>query len=360
MVEQGKKSYRYLKLPEAQKTFAKASGILERTRPARCDPRVMADLYFYWARARLDSGDQDGASKLLSQIVRFDPRALPDPAIMAPNLVAAYDLALEELKTKPEIRVRVEAVPERGTLFVDCIQRPLPATIKGRAGEPFWLAAMTESGIYRGQFHYPNRSGRRLAVFSGKPGDGKRIRDAWGALSKAGVTLSTLQTTGNEQLDGMASTLGVNTLLVGEVRKGSGGNQLRLGLYLPGRGLTGSPQRVSLGAGGKPDAPKLASALGRLAATLKGPTVLAASEHAKEELTPPPPPDPVTDVGKPAPVLEAENEVKNGPTPWYESWWFWTIAGTVVAGGVTAGVLFATMDTGGSPSGRVILSIQPP
>jgi len=42
------------------------------------------------------------------------------------------------------------------------------------------------------------------------------------------------------------------------------------------------------------------------------------------------------------------------------TWWFWTAAGVVVAGAVTTGVVVGTMDTGESPSGKVILSVSPP
>ena len=39
------------------------------------------------------------------------------------------------------------------------------------------------------------------------------------------------------------------------------------------------------------------------------------------------------------------------PTPWWKTWWFWTIAGTVVAGGVTTGVILGTSDSKQPSSG---------
>ncbi len=39
------------------------------------------------------------------------------------------------------------------------------------------------------------------------------------------------------------------------------------------------------------------------------------------------------------------------PTPWWKTWWFWTIAGAVVAGGVTTGVVLGTSDAKQPSSG---------
>ncbi|NMB74826.1 MAG: tetratricopeptide repeat protein [Myxococcales bacterium] len=52
-----------------------------------------------------------------------------------------------------------------------------------------------------------------------------------------------------------------------------------------------------------------------------------------------PPPD-----GESGPLSRREaSEERDGRTPWYKSFWFWTAVGVVVAGGVTGGVLALTM-----------------
>ena len=48
------------------------------------------------------------------------------------------------------------------------------------------------------------------------------------------------------------------------------------------------------------------------------------------------------------------------PAQWWETWWFWTLVGAVVVGGVTAGAVIGTLpenkpDTG---SGQIILRRQ--
>jgi hypothetical protein len=47
------------------------------------------------------------------------------------------------------------------------------------------------------------------------------------------------------------------------------------------------------------------------------------------------------------------DEQTNGGPKWYQSWWFWTAVGVVVAGG-TAGVLYATGTFEGETSGASI------
>ena len=79
----------------------------------------------------LDSGDDEAAQQLLVKVTRFDPKAGPDPATMPPNLVATYDLALDDLRRKPTVRVPVDLGPGQGSLVIDCRGRATPVTVEG-------------------------------------------------------------------------------------------------------------------------------------------------------------------------------------------------------------------------------------
>jgi hypothetical protein len=69
--------------------------------------------------------------------------------------------------------------------------------------------------------------------------------------------------------------------------------------------------------------------------------------------TPPPVPDPIktaTDPTAPGPTTRPRDDEENGGTPWYQTWWFWTVVGVAVAGAATATVLVVQgTDTGGGP-----------
>jgi len=349
MVEDGKKSYRYLKLPDAQTTFSAAAGMLQRTPLAKCDPKVIADMYFYWARAALDSGEDTAAQQLLVKVTRFDPKAGPDPATMPPNLVATYDVALDDLSRKPTVRVPVHLGPGQGSLVVDCAGRSNPVTVEGAAGEEFWLAADIEGGTFRGRFAFQEGPRRKLVVFSARPGDDARIGDHLTAIEKSKVSLSVLKTP-NADLDGLAAVLGVDVILLGEVRTTTEGKAIYLAPYVPGHGTTADPFVVPLATDGTPDPDKLIAAFAETAKLMKSPTLLAAVAEKKKQDQPPP----MEDIA--APLREEEDE----SAPFYETWWFWTATGAVVAGAVVTGVLLGASGGGGDPSGKVILSINPP
>jgi hypothetical protein len=351
MVEEGKQAYRYLKLPDAQMIFRVAAGMLQRTPPARCDPKVIADLYFYWARAALDSGDDTTAQKLLVQVNRFDPKAGPDPAIMPPNLVATYDIALDGLGKQAAVRVPVEIGPGRGSLVVDCANKTTPATLEGRAGEEFWLAAQIEGGTFRGRFTFHDGPRRKIVVFSGRPGDDARIGDHMGAIQKANVTLSILKTK-NADLDGLASILDVDVLLLGGILTTTEGKALYLASYVPGYGTTADPFVVPLSTDGTPDPDRLAAAFAEMVKMLKSPTLLSAVAEKKKRDQPPPIEDSVASLREP-------DDHGDSP-PFYQTWWFWTATGAVVAGAVVTAVLLGAAGGGDGPSGNVILSINPP
>lgn len=352
MVEEGKQAYRYLKLPDAQTTFLAAAGMLQRTPLVRCDPKVIADLYFYWARATLDSGDDDAAQKLLVRVTRFDPKAGPDPATMPPNLVATYDIALDDLGKQAAVRVPVEVGPGQGSLVVDCAGKATPATLEGRAGEEFWLAAQIEGGTFRGRFTFQDGPRRKLMVFSGRPGDDARIGDHLESLKKGNVTLSVLKTK-HADLDGLASILDVDVLLLGEIRTTTEGKALYLAPYVPGHGTTADPFVVPLSTDGAPDPDKLSAAFAETVKLMKSPTLLAAVADKKKQEQPPP----MEDIAAP---LRESDEYDGDSPPFYKTWWFWTATGAVVAGAVVTGVLLGTSGGGDGPSGKVILSINPP
>ncbi|MBN2497243.1 MAG: hypothetical protein JXR96_21805 [Deltaproteobacteria bacterium] len=349
LIEQGKKHYRYLKLDKAQESFEQAGALLQRMPLAQCQANEMAKMYYYWARAALDSGDDTAAQALLGQVQRFDPKAGPDPATMPPNLVAAYDMALDSRRARKQAKVLLQIKPGKGTLYVDCQSQPVGVVqISGVVGDEFLVAADVEEGSFGSRFALQEGPRRHLEIFSARTGDAVHISLHMLELAKQKVILDAVRGKTQADLDGLARLHGVEVLLVAEPRAQEG-EVVRLALYVPGRGVIGEPVEVPLGRTGNPDPDVLSGAFDGLAKAIAGPSMLAA-------LAPPAEPEPKAIPGKDEGLRDDDRE-----EPLIETWWFWAAVGggALVVGAVLTGVLVGT--SGGSePSGEVVLTINPP
>ncbi len=356
-VEAGKKAYRYMKLDEAERIFENAAAALCQNPVVGCRPEKMAEMMLYWARAVLDSGEELGAQVLLGQLVRFDPDAAPDPAVMPPNLVATFDLALDERRGRERAKVLLQSGPAAASLYADCRRlRGGVVEFSGVAGDPLLLAvACRERMVFGQSLSLVGGPRRWIDVYCGRPGQRRELEQQLAAWGRAGGELAALAGRPSAALDAAADALGVRLLLLAAPGAGAG-DALRLGLYVRSSGLAGAPLAVAATASGRPEPDALAAAVEELAARVRSPSVLAALEPA-------PAAEPKVAVVESAANADgtdgAAGAVEPGPA-WWESWWFWTAAGAVVAGGVATGLALG-LDAGGSqPSGRVVLTIAPP
>ncbi len=343
--DEGRQAYRFLKLPEARAVFAEAHRLLQDSPPARCERKVVSDLFLYWARAALDDGDERTAGRLLRQVDRFDEKALPDPATMPPSLVATWDVALDERKSLPRSRVSLHLGPGAGSLFVDCMERAAgEVVLEGPAGDEFWLAANIDGGSFHGRFRFPEKGDGSLIVWAGQPGDGRRVAEQYGKLARQSI--SSLSPEGRAALDGLAVAAGAEMLMLAEAD--ATGARARLQLYVPGKGPVGAAVETAISEEGTADG-GLAGGLAKLAAQAGSPGVLAALSGGAEQ----------TQKGKGGATQKKKKDDEAAVTPWYRTWWFWTATGAVVAGTVLTAVLLAGSG-GTSPSGNVILTVNPP
>jgi hypothetical protein len=346
-IELGKQAYRYLKLPEALATFKNAFQKLRNNPPARCDPKTVTDLLFYWARAALDTGDEASSQNLLGKILRFDPTAGPDPAVMPPNVVAAFDMATEYQKHKPPATVTIEVGPGQGNLFVDCAAKPVGLVeTSGPIGEEFWIASEIERGMFRATFTFRDGPKRKLKIWSGQPNDPSTIAEHFRVLSRSMVKLRDLRSS-NVNLDAISSILNVQMLIVGENRASPRGRTVAVALYVPKKGVQGNPIEIDLNENGEPKTDSLENAFNQLTNDVKSPTLLAL----------------LTPAAKPPASKAAEDVTKRKEsepsTPWYKTWWFWTATGAVVAA-VVVGAVVGVESTKKTKSGNVLITIKPP
>ena len=61
---------------------------------------------------------------------------------------------------------------------------------------------------------------------------------------------------------------------------------------------------------------------------------------------------------EPARQTQAQFVMEELPDKWYETWWFWTIVGTVVAGGATTAAVLLTMDGNTPDTGNGSFTVQ--
>lgn len=356
LAQAGKKAYRYLKLDEAEATFEQAAGLL-RTRPlTRCDAEQLAEMYLYWARAVLDGGDEIGAQVLLGQIQRFDPKAGPDPAVMPPNLVAAFDLALDDRRGRPAGRVLFQSGPSAATTYVNC--QELAAGVveyAGVAGDELWVAAEVTGGTFANRFVLRDGPRRRLIIHSGQPGEPAQLAERFDEIVSRSLSISALTGKADADLDAVAALLGVPVLLLAERTESASGPAVRMGLYAAGSGQIGQTPVIPLSATGHPDSDKLVRAVTALAEQMRAPSMLAA---LTKDLTASAEPDPIVADTKPGPTPPGD-EADAGPV-WWQTWWFWTAVGVVVVGGAAAGTGVALTSGNDKPSGKVVLSIVQP
>jgi len=58
---------------------------------------------------------------------------------------------------------------------------------------------------------------------------------------------------------------------------------------------------------------------------------------------------------EPGRMTDAALQLTEEPAKWWQTWWFWTVTGAVVAGGVTTGVVLGTQDSGSpAPAGGTV------
>lgn len=362
LAEQGTKAYRYMKLADAEATFERAAALL-RSRPSiRCKPDELAEVYLYWARSVLDGGDEIGAQVLLGQILRFDPKAVPDPAVMPPNLVATFDLAMDDRRNRPAGKLLFSVGPAAGRMAVDCQELTTGLVeYSSVGGDEFWLAAEINGGHYANRFVMPTGKRRELQIFSGQPGDPAQLTKRYRSLGKRSVAVMGLVAKPDEDLDAMAAVLGVGVLVVGGRVKSVSGGVARLGLYVPRSGVLGKPVDVVLSASGQPDPDSLAEGLKALAQQAQNPTLLAALEAGIKK----PEPEQVAALGDTGTGSGPDPDAVNDPdpqaagTPWWQTWWFWTATGVVVAGAAATGVVLGMGAGETEPSGKVVLGISP-
>ena len=187
----------------------------------------------------------------------------------------------------------------------------------------------------------------------------------------------------DEELDALATQLGVDAIVLYDWPKGQ--KRLSLALYVIHHGLFGQPVPITLSQSKRPTKKQLQTAVTSLTEMLLGrkkqpQTALEASKPGAAPVSQPTAKS-QAEKSRLRPIATSEKEQAQqaalsgldqkqkrddgtalpiiAEVPWYNSWWFWTASSIFLAGALTTGlVLGLSEDTG--PSGKVILTVNPP
>lgn len=378
-IEESIKAYRYLKLEEAKAGFEAVFRALHAEPGLATDAALMEQMFLYWTRAVLDSGDEIGAQSLLGQILRFNPESVPDPAVMPPKLVALYELAAEERRVRPRGSVLIEAGPSSAALFTDCHLQPAGLVeVRGIIGDELFVAADVSGGRFGSILEFKPGPRRHIVIHSGQPGDENLIRKQMGGLRE--LRLEALASP-DAALDTLSKLLGAQVLLIGEEVPGKA---LLLQVYWPESGPSDAPRRIELTAAGQPDPSSISTAMPSLSEAVSiGPRTPQAVGTAEAPLAVAPPsavappaedlpaaagllqrnpegvaaPEAISAVETTAGLESAESK-SDKPSLWYNTWWFWTAASALIAGSLTTGLVLG-LPPNVQSSGQVVLTVGP-
>lgn len=347
-VEAGKHAYRNLQIGKAIRALEKA-----RSRLAFCGPELreggtLVDLFLFSGLAMLAQGEPAKAAGEFRLAISMNPSLQLDVSRYPPDILSTFNTAKRQLLSAPPVKVKFVSLPEGARVSLD--------------GRQIGSTPM-EAPIYLGQ-HFiriekTGYSAWTLSI-SGVAPDAVRalLIPAWtGAvpedLAATAIAREELAEPVKARLRLLAGFYNVDAILM--ISLSREGDNIHLGqrLFVARPEIVGRARLFNLGSTDPVILRKLLGVVGTLKDLRRAqrPAVAAAQPVQPTQPAPavqPAPPPPRVVVARP--VVEPDQGVPvpgpppppppepTGYTPWYKTWWFWTLTGAVVAG-TTAGIL---------------------
>lgn len=361
LVKDGKQAYEMLQIQKALKLFAEARELAELAGAELDGPQPLIDLHLYSGLSLLATGKTPQAAAEFRQAVAMDPELKLSSKKFPPDVLAAFERAKRELLSGRPAEVQFVSRPPGASLFLDGKER-------GRT-------PIRSLGVYPGG-HFIRLTLAGHAPWTLNLPDGVApsavkalMMPEWSGQSPEDLIATAISTEApSESMLELLRELGLfyraDALLLTSLSREA--EAVHLGLRLFVAEPESAPPARLFNLGSRPEA--FDKKLKGIASTLKalrgvrpgapraGGTGPALASPAPADPFQPPPsvvrkptPDPgVRVIAIPAPQPPIP-EPEDTSTPWYKSWWFWTLTGVVVAG-ATVGALWGAgvFDSGGS------------
>lgn len=258
------------------------------------------------------AGSRDKASAAFAELAAAFPSWEPDPAELAPKIVAAFQESRELVMKRPKAQIDLSGHPRGAKILLNGREAgSLPVVLQDLLpGGHCLQAAAPGHAPWASRVTLPERGSVRLRI--------DLFPERAGALVTGGPGLPT----GSDQGE-WARLFGNDFLLLGDIQ------EQEVSAYLVSAESGKASAKISCK---PPDTAKcLREGVIVAAAGLKEPGPRASKPPLAVKTQPPKTVPAVTDTEvKPVPA--------DGEPQWYQRWWFWTLVGSAVAAGCAVGL----------------------
>jgi hypothetical protein len=341
-LEAGRQHYLNLELVEAIETLTGAVADFDASGAALEDPSDLGEALLFLGASQVFEGQTRPARRTFARLHIQMPYLEPDPNLFNPDIIQEYERSAPRDARNPQSSIIIESDPPGAIAYVDYVARGrTPVTVTGLAAGSHLVRVTRPGATPFVQDVTTSRRGEEMVnAFL-------EDNDATPGLADAVHELRIHNLESMEEGDAVSSialSLELDRLGIIQVSRGDNEQQVQL-RFMMFDIATGEHSPALVG----PASVAFGSLESGVRQLISQGLAVALAEVVE-----------ATD-GERIPARTGTSTVpeEEGPA-FYETWWFWTIVGVVVAGGVVAGVVAGTSgggpDLGQNPGGQVILT----
>lgn len=346
-LDAGRAAYLQLELDQAIQQLEGAVENFDAAAAALEDPNDLGQALLFLGASHAFNDQRREAQAIFARLHTQMPHIVPDPNTFPPEVVQMYERSRPRDARNPQGTISIDSNPQGAIAYVDFLARGrTPINVDGLIGGAH-VVRVTRPGATPFVETLEARRGRAStsnAYLVDSP-DLEGLAESLDEIPGAGVD----RLDATNPIAQVASTLQLDK--IGVIRVSSaGGNQVSLELLLFDA-TTG--RRLVRGQGSAPTGVGELEAAVTSAVTGAFRAALNPAQSGDEERIP------AIGDGE-HPIVDDSQTPSGPPTPIIEEWWFWTIIGVVVLGGIAAGIGIGVATQGPplaqDPGGQVIFT----